>query len=95
MDKVLKTMDPSKISEIMDKFEKQFEDLDVSSEYMQNSMGNTTSLTTSEDEVNTLLTEVCEENNLKISSDIDVGIGKKKITETDIQSDELSTRLKN
>jgi charged multivesicular body protein 1 len=30
----------------MDKFEQQFEDLDVSSEYMQNAMGNTTSLTT-------------------------------------------------
>jgi hypothetical protein len=38
--------------------------------------------------------EICEENNLKISSDLDVGIGKKKLTETDIQVDELSSRLR-
>jgi charged multivesicular body protein 1 len=30
----------------MDKFEKQFEDLDVQTEYMENSMGQTTALTT-------------------------------------------------
>jgi charged multivesicular body protein 1 len=34
----------------MDKFEQQFEDLDVTSEYMENSIGQTTSLTTPEDE---------------------------------------------
>jgi charged multivesicular body protein 1 len=37
----------------MDKFEQQFENLDVTSNYMEQSMSETTALSTPEDEVNT------------------------------------------
>ncbi|EPY41995.1 charged multivesicular body protein 1 [Angomonas deanei] len=39
MDKVLKTMDPEKISKLMDQFEKQFETMDVTSAYMEGAIG--------------------------------------------------------
>lgn len=46
MDKAMQSMNLDQISLVMDKFEKQFEDLDVQTEYMENSMGQTTALTT-------------------------------------------------
>jgi len=35
MDKVLKSMDTEQLTAVMDKFEKQFEDMDVKSAYME------------------------------------------------------------
>eukprot|EP01080_Neovahlkampfia_damariscottae_P006979 gene6979-11145_t len=94
MDQVLNTMSVEKISSTMDKFEQQFEDLDVTSEYMENSIGQTTSLTTPEDEVSQLMAEVADEHGLEISSEIGgIGVGTKKISDEEIQKDDLSERL--
>ncbi|EFC46914.1 predicted protein [Naegleria gruberi] len=92
MDKVLGAMDASKIGAILDKFEQQFEDLDVTSQYMESSMQQTTSLSTPEDEVNQLMAEVADENGLNVSEKL----GAVKTKKDDIQSvqvDELSERL--
>lgn len=43
---------------IMDKFEKQFENLDVQSQYMENAMGSSTTLTVPEDQVDSLMHQV-------------------------------------
>jgi charged multivesicular body protein 1 len=43
---------------VMDKFEQQFEDLDVQSQYMENSISNTTTLTTPQDDVDRLMQQV-------------------------------------
>ena len=51
----------------MDQFEKQFEDLDVQAEYIENTMGQTTALTTPADQVDTLINQVAEEHGLEIS----------------------------
>jgi len=92
MDKVLGAMDASKIGAILDKFEQQFEDLDVTSQYMESSMQQTTSLSTPEDEVNQLMAEVADENGLNVAEKL----GNVKTKKDDIQSvqvDELSERL--
>ncbi len=60
VDKVLQAMDPAQISKVMDRFEKQFDDMDVVSDHMEKSMAQSTSLTTPEDEVNQLMSEVAD-----------------------------------
>jgi charged multivesicular body protein 1 len=80
----------------MDKFEQQFDNIDVTSNYMEQSMSQTTSLTTPEDEVNTLMAEVADEHGLEIQSQLGtVGTGKlgTKVDPLQIQQDELSKRL--
>ncbi|ORC92018.1 charged multivesicular body protein 1 [Trypanosoma theileri] len=66
MDKVLNSMNPEAISTLMDKFEKQFETMDVTSEYMENAIGQTTATSMPEDEVNTLMAQVADEHGLDI-----------------------------
>jgi len=79
MDSALKTMDPVKISAIMDKFEKQFEDLDVASKVMENSMVSSQSQTTPVSEVDALMSQVAEANGLEFESQLEeVGVGKEK-----------------
>lgn len=51
----------------MDKFEKQFEDLDVQSSYMESAMSNTTTMTTPQSDVDSLLHEVADEAGYVIS----------------------------
>jgi len=46
MDQSMKAMNLEKMTQVMDQFEKQFEDLDVQSEYMEKSINQTTALTT-------------------------------------------------
>ena len=64
MDKVLATMNIEKISKVMDKFEKQFEDLDVQTKYMEGAMDQTTAMTTPEDQVKDLINQVADEHGL-------------------------------
>ncbi|KAG5492326.1 hypothetical protein GH5_01243 [Leishmania sp. Ghana 2012 LV757] len=66
VDKVLLSMDPAKISKLMDTFEHQFETVDVTSAYMEGAIGQTTSTTTPEDEVNNLMSQVADEHGLDI-----------------------------
>lgn len=50
----------------MDKFETQFENLDVQTEYMENSMGQTTAITTPGDQVDELMQQVADEHSLQL-----------------------------
>src|SRR3989338_2887792 len=50
MDSAMKSMDLEKMSRVMDQFEKQFENLDVQSSYMENSIGQSSALSTPSDE---------------------------------------------
>lgn len=49
---------------VMEKFEQQFEDLDVQAQYMEGSMGKTTTLSTPHDQVEQLMMAVAEEHGL-------------------------------
>lgn len=100
MDKGLASMDVDKISAIMDKFEQQFEDLDVKAAYMDQAMNATTANATPVDQVDDLVKMVADENNLELGEAFsDLGpVGKIKEPEKkeDVaQEDDLEARLAN
>jgi charged multivesicular body protein 1 len=66
MDKSLAAMDIHQISQLMDKFEQQFEDLDVKTQYMEGSMNATTSSSTPAEQVDELIQITADENNLQL-----------------------------
>ena len=54
----------------MDKFESQFQDLDVQTSYMEDAMSNTTAVSTPQDEVDALLKQTAEEANIELQHDL-------------------------
>jgi len=70
MDSVMKSMNVEKISKVMEKFEKQFEDLDLASGFMENSISQSTSITTPENEVESLMQAVADEHGLEFESEM-------------------------
>lgn len=70
MDAAMKSMNLEKISTLMDKFESQFEDLDVQSSYMENAMSQTTTTTVPQGDVEKLLQQVADEAGYVITSSI-------------------------
>lgn len=61
MDAAMKGMNLEKISTLMDRFEQQFEDLDVQSSYMENTMSQTTTTAVPQGDVDSLLQQVADE----------------------------------
>ena len=55
---------------VMDKFESQFSDLDVQTSYMEETMSNTTAVSTPQDEVDALLKQTAEEANIELQHDL-------------------------
>ena len=55
----------------MDKFEKQFENIDVQTGVMESSMGAATSLSTPEDQVDSLIQQVADEHGLEVAGMLD------------------------
>merc|ERR1712003_570065 len=62
----LKSMNIDKISAVMDKFEQQFEDLDVKTQYMEGAMNATTATSTPTEQVDELIERVADANNLEL-----------------------------
>jgi len=96
MGKVLYSMNPVKISMVMDSFEKNFEQLDVSTNFMENAMDQNMALLTPEKEVNDLMTQIADENNLNLNFELNNGnIPNNKIDQNIKQdnTDELMKRL--
>ena len=54
----------------MDKFESQFQDLDVQTSYMEETMSNTTAVSTPQDEVDALMKQTAEEANIELQHDL-------------------------
>lgn len=52
---------------VMDKFETQFEDLDVQTGYMEGAMAGTTTMNTPQDEVDSLMHQVADEHGLELN----------------------------
>lgn len=61
MDAAMKSMNLEKISGLMDKFENQFEDLDVQSSCMENAMSQTVTTSVPQGDVDSLLQQVADE----------------------------------
>lgn len=66
LSKAINSMDLQKVSAVMDKFESQFEDLDVRTSVLENAMGSATTTSTPQDQVESLIQQVAEENGLEI-----------------------------
>jgi charged multivesicular body protein 1 len=100
MDKGLSSMNIEKISALMDKFEQQFEDLDVKTQYMEGTMNATTATSTPAEQVDTLIAQVADANNLELGEAFSQAgpISKKqpaiKQQDTPVQ-DDLEARLAN
>lgn len=58
------------ISMVMDKFETQFEDLDVQTQYMEGTMGNTTAMSTPQDQVDLLMQQVADQNGIELNQQL-------------------------
>jgi charged multivesicular body protein 1 len=103
MDKSLQAMDIDKLSVLMDKFEQQFEDLDVKTGYMESTMNATTASSTPAEQVDELISKVADENNLELGEAFtSVGpLGTKtpalttKPVESDSVANDLESRLAN
>lgn len=70
MDAAMKSMSLEKISTVMDKFEKQFEDLDVQSSYMENTMSSTTTTTVPQNDVDVLMHQIADEAGLELNMEM-------------------------
>ncbi|XP_059148892.1 charged multivesicular body protein 1a-like isoform X2 [Physella acuta] len=70
LDKAMASMNLEKVEQVMEKFEKQFEDLDVRTSTLENSMGAATTLSTPQDQVEALIQQVADENGLEIVDQI-------------------------
>jgi len=70
LDKAINSMELQKIAAVMDKFESQFEDLDVHTSVMQESMGTVTATATPQDQIDDLIKQVAEESGLEVSEQL-------------------------
>ncbi|CAH1767617.1 17351_t:CDS:2 [Entrophospora sp. SA101] len=97
MDKAMESMNLEKISMVMDKFESQFEDLDVQSQYMEGSMGNSTAVSTPQEDVDLLMQQVADEHGLELSQQLGEAAPISSILDKNSNSkenEELSERLR-
>ncbi|RHZ61878.1 hypothetical protein Glove_345g37 [Diversispora epigaea] len=97
MDKAMESMNLEKISMVMDKFESQFEDLDVQTQYMEGAMGNTTTMSTPQEEVDLLMQQVADESGLELNHELDTAAPSSVISVADkesIEDKQLSERLR-
>lgn len=96
MESAMQSMNLEKVSTIMDKFEQQFENLDVQSQVMENTMMNSSTLTTPQGQVDSLMQEVADEAGLELNMDLPnaqgstVGVASSAASQ---EQDELSQRL--
>ncbi|KTW30808.1 hypothetical protein T552_00520 [Pneumocystis carinii B80] len=92
MDKAINSMNLEQIALVVDKFESQFEDLDVQSSYMENAIATSTATSVPQDEVDLLLQKVADEAGLELSQDLLNATPSNKISEQEI-NDTLYERL--
>ena len=79
----------------MDQFERQFENLDVPTEFVEQAMGNTTALTTPAEEVSGLMQQIADEHGLELAMDLPAAgtaVPETAPAQTEKQ-DDLSERL--
>lgn len=95
MDAAMKSMNLEKISSLMDRFEKQFEDLDVQSSYMENTMSQTTTTSVPTNDVDSLMQKVADEAGIELNMQLPQGetasVGVS--TNASQEQDELTQRL--
>merc|ERR1712183_1155958 len=95
MSAAMKSMNLEKISTLMDKFEKEFEDLDVQTSVMEGAMNQTTATNIPQDAVESLMKQTADEAGLELNMELpgaqSATIGQS--TQASTEQDELSQRL--
>jgi len=95
MESAMKSMNLEKIANLMDRFEHEFENLDVQSQVMENTMANSSTLSTPQGDVDSLMQQVADEAGLELNMDLpqaqSTSIGAS--TQASTEQDELSQRL--
>lgn len=96
MDAAMKGMNLEKISSLMEKFESQFEDLDVQSSVMEGTMSDTVTTSVPQGDVDNLLQQVADEAGLELNMELPSGVQSQSIgasTAVSQEQDELTQRL--
>ncbi|XP_055832402.1 ESCRT-related protein CHMP1B-like [Solanum dulcamara] len=91
----LNTGNLQKMSETMDSFERQFVNMEVQAEFMESSMAGSTSLSTPEDQVGSLMQQVADDYGLEVSVGLPQAAGHaiSSKDEEKVNEDDLSRRL--
>jgi charged multivesicular body protein 1 len=96
MESAMKSMNLEKVQNLMDRFEKDFEDLDVQAATMEGSMSSSTTLTVPQGQVDALIQEAADKAGLEIGMEMPsaetASIGTKAPASV-AENDELSRRL--
>jgi len=94
LDSALATGNLQRMSETMDQFEAQFVNMEVQSQFVENAMAGSTSLSTPEDQVNTLMQQVADDYGLEVSVGLPQAAGHAIPTKPEkVEEDDLSRRL--
>ncbi|EDV25142.1 expressed hypothetical protein, partial [Trichoplax adhaerens] len=95
MDSAMRSMNLEKVTNLLDRFERQFEDLDVQTNCMDNAMSNSTTLTVPQGQVDSLMNQVADEHGLELNMELPNGqtasLGTASVANA--EQDELSQRL--
>ncbi|XP_022254775.1 charged multivesicular body protein 1a-like [Limulus polyphemus] len=96
LDKAINSMDLQKVSSVMEKFENQFEDLDVRTSVLEDVMGSAITTATPQEQVGVLIQQVAEENGLEILDQLQEAkfVPSSSVAErTLVEEDNLTRRL--
>ncbi|ODV92553.1 hypothetical protein CANCADRAFT_88761 [Tortispora caseinolytica NRRL Y-17796] len=93
MDRAMENMNLEVISQIMDKFETQFEDLDVSTSYYEGATGQAAAISVPQDEVDLLMQSVADEAGLEMKQNMQ-SAPSSKVEPTEVEEDNLGERLR-
>ncbi|XP_028153038.1 charged multivesicular body protein 1b [Diabrotica virgifera virgifera] len=95
MDVAMKSMNLEKISQVMDKFEQQFEDLGVQTDVLENTMGQTTTTLIPQNDVDSLMQQVADEAGLELNMELPEGPQSSAVSTSTVvhEQDELTQRL--
>merc|ERR1719499_2157137 len=97
MDSVMNTMNIEDISRNMDKFEEQFEDMDLNAQYMEQAMDTSTAQSMPQTQVDELMSQIADENGIDLESQLAEADPLKaktvKNTKANVEEDDLEARL--
>lgn len=97
MEGAMKAMDLDKISAVMDKFETQFEDLDVATGYYEAATSSATAVGTPQDDVDKLMHMVADEAGVELGAEMkapETGVPASKVGAEEEREEGLGERLR-
>ncbi|GAA6009943.1 hypothetical protein JCM11491_000875 [Sporobolomyces phaffii] len=104
MDRAMQDMNLERISAVMDKFESQFEDLDVQTGYLEGTLSSDNAISAPSDQVDLLMSQVADEAGLEIQHELQgpdkgkVAVPnldeQQRVSATEEEEDALAKRLR-